>query len=163
MRGAPAIANENTAARDIGMRIGVLARMMRQHFDRHFAELGITRSQWVVIVVVARRPGATQRQIADVLDMSEASAGRLIDRLCADGMLQRKERADDRRARAVQVTERATPLLEALSEAAKANEERAFAGFSETELEAFRDLLDRLYANLSNGSAIARAAEKIVG
>ena len=69
-------------------------------FDREVAGLHVTRSQWTMIAVVARSPGATQRTIAEALEMSEASAGRLIDRLCADGLLERHERYDDRRARA---------------------------------------------------------------
>jgi MarR family transcriptional regulator for hemolysin len=84
---------------------------MRNNFDRVLAEKNITRSQWGLIAVVARRPGATQRTIAEVLEMSEASAGRLIDRLCADGLLERRERDDDRRARAVYITAAAEPLL----------------------------------------------------
>ena len=123
--------------------------MLRQEFDRAVAELGITRSQWTMIVVVARRPGATQREIAEVLDVSEASAGRLIDRLCADGLLERHEHPDDRRARVVSVTEKARPLLDKLSELGRSNERRVFRDFSETELESLSDLLDKLYRTLS--------------
>ena len=58
------------------------------------AELGVTRSQWTLIAVVARRPGLTQRVIAESLEIKEASAGRLIDKLCQDGMLIRQARDD---------------------------------------------------------------------
>jgi len=139
--------SQNT--RDIGLRLSAVARMLRQEFDRAVAELGITRSQWTMIVVVARRPGATQREIAEVLDVSEASAGRLIDRLCADGLLERHEHPDDRRARVVSVTEKARPLLDKLSELGRSNERRVFRDFSETELESLSDLLDKLYRTLS--------------
>jgi MarR family transcriptional regulator for hemolysin len=100
-----------------------------------------------MIVVVARHPGATQRVIADALEMSEASAGRLIDRLCAEGLLKREERADDRRARAVYLTEKAEPLLAKLADLARDNEERLFRGFSTAELEQLQDFLDRIYQN----------------
>jgi MarR family transcriptional regulator for hemolysin len=107
----------------------------------------VTRSQWTMIVVVARNPGATQRVIAEALEMSEASAGRLIDRLCADGLLERQERYDDRRARAVYLTKAAEPLLEKLGELARTGEHMLFRGFSEEELETFKGFLDRLYKN----------------
>jgi MarR family transcriptional regulator, transcriptional regulator for hemolysin len=131
--------------RHIGLRLNVLARMLRNIFDRKVSDLGVTRSQWQMIVVVARKPGVTQRTIAEALEISEASAGRLIDRLCAEGLLERRERDDDRRARAVHITEKAEPLLAKLAEIAEINEERLFKGFSEEELDNLQDYLDRMY------------------
>ena len=136
------------AKRNIALRITVLARLMRNRFDREVASLNITRSQWSMIVVVARMPGSTQRTIAETLEMSEASAGRLIDRLCADGLLQRQERFDDRRARAVYLTPAAEPLLAKLQEIGREGELRIFRGFSEAELEALEASLERVYRNL---------------
>lgn len=133
--------------RNIGLRLNVLARMLRNIFDRKVGDLSITRSQWQMIVVVARKPGVTQRTIAEALEISEASAGRLIDRLCAEGLLERRERDDDRRARAVYITEKAEPLLAKLAEVAAVNEERLFKGFSEEELDNLQDYLDRMYHN----------------
>ena len=121
--------------------------MLRNIFDRKVSDLGVTRSQWQMIVVVARKPGVTQRTIAEALEISEASAGRLIDRLCAEGLLERRERDDDRRARAVYVTEKTEPLLAKLGEIAVVNEERLFKGFSQQELNDLESYLDRMYRN----------------
>lgn len=133
------------------MLLGVLARILRNRFDRQAAGLNVTRSQWAMIAVVSHSPGATQRMIADALEMSEASAGRLVDRLCADGLLERRAREDDRRARAVYLTDKARPLLEQLSVMAEENEERIFKGFSDQELDALKSALDRVYANVASG------------
>jgi MarR family transcriptional regulator for hemolysin len=122
---------------------------MRQDFDRRIADVGVTRSQWSMIVAVARHPGSTQRQIAELLEMSEASAGRLIDRLCADGLLERQERNDDRRARSVFVTDKVKPMLERLGEIARASEGRVFRNMSDEELEQLSTLLDKVYRNLA--------------
>jgi len=135
--------------RDIGIRLSVLARLLRNSFDRQVSNLNVTRSQWAMIVVVARNPGATQRVIAEALEMSEASAGRLIDRLCADGLLERQERYDDRRARAVYLTKAAEPLLAKLADIARQGEQRIFRNFSEEELEELKGFLDRVYNNVS--------------
>ena len=134
--------------RDIGLRLTVVARMLRSMFDRKVADLSVTRSQWAMIAVVARRPGSTQRTIAEALEMSEASAGRLVDRLCADGLLERVERDDDRRARAVYVTKAAEPLLAKLADVAKDSEAQIFRGFSEEELVQFNGYIDRVFKNL---------------
>lgn len=127
----------------------MLARLLRNKFDRQVASLNVTRSKWAMIVVVSRHPGSTQRHIAEVLEMSEASAGRLVDRLCAEGLLERRSRDDDRRARAIYLTPEAEPLLDQLATIAKASEERLFKDFSEAELDKLMEFMDRLYDNVS--------------
>lgn len=141
---------------DIAIRISVLARLMRSDFDRCLSDMNITRSQWGLVVVVARRPGSTQRSIAEILEMSEASAGRLIDRLCADGLLERRERDDDRRARAVYVTAAAEPLLTSAAEVARESSERVFHGLDKAQLEDLRQSLGVIYENVAKNSPWAR-------
>lgn len=136
------------SSRDIGRRLSVVARQIRGNFDRQVARLNITRSRWSLISAVSCRPGATQREIADVLEMSEASAGRLIDRLCTEGLLERHARDDDRRARAIYLSDDAEPLMADLAAAARATENEAFRGLSEEDLDRLGELLDRIYANL---------------
>ncbi len=151
-----AIADDSQLKQDIAIRISVLARLLRSDFDRRLSEMSITRSQWGLIAVVASRPGSTQRTIAEILEMSEASAGRLIDRLCADGLLERRERDDDRRARAVYVTDAAKPLLTNAAEVAKANAERVFRGLDEAQLEQLSQSLGVIYDNLAKNAPWAR-------
>ncbi len=136
--------------RTISLRISILARNLRNYFDRQVAVLGVTRSQWAMIAVVATNPGATQRMIADALEMSEASAGRLVDRLCGEGLLTRRSREDDRRAKAIYISEAAEPLLEKLTIIAQQSEDCMFKGFSDGEIETLSILLDKVYTNLSN-------------
>lgn len=149
----PALAaQENQLRQDIAIRISVLARLIRNDFDRRLSEMNITRSQWSLVAVVARHPGATQRMISEVLEMSEASAGRLIDRLCADGLLERRERDDDRRARAVYLTAAAEPLLLRGAELAHENFDRLFKGLDEAQLETLLASLGIIYDNVARHS-----------
>lgn len=145
------IASDHEIQRAIGLRLTVLARLLRNNFDRQVAGLHVTRSQWAMIAVVARFPGATQRVISEALEMSEASAGRLVDRLCADGLLERRDRDDDRRARAVYLTAAAEPLLEKLAKIAVETEDRMFMGFSHDELDRLQTYVDRIYGNVLKG------------
>ena len=135
--------------RDIGLKLSVIARQLRSDFDRRVAEIALTRSKWTVIAVVARRPGASQRVIAEVLEMSEASAGRLVDKLCNEGLLERRSKADDRRAFSIHLTAAAQPLLDKLSQIARVSEDNAFRGLSVEQLQGLRDTLDQLASNLN--------------
>ncbi len=140
----------NDLKRNVSVRLTVLHRRLRSAFDRHVSDTSITRSQWSMIAAVAQRPGSSQRSIAELLEMSEASAGRLIDRLCADGLLERRDCEGDRRARSVYLAEAANPLLLKLGEAARASDERVYHGFSDDELRDLVGYLDRIYANLNS-------------
>lgn len=122
---------------------------MRKLFDRDLESLAVTRSQWTVIAVVARAPGATQRTIAEVLDTSEAATGRLIDRLCTDGLLERRVKPDDKRAHCVFLTEAARPILDQLGAVASRQEELTFREIDDADLAKLAALLDRIYANLN--------------
>ncbi len=137
------------ARRDVALKMTVLSRQMAKRFTQSVDEHGVTRSQWSMIAVVARRPGATQRGIAEALDMTEAAAGRGIDRLCQDGLLVRKQRTDDRRAYSVELTDAALPILDRLSATAQVEEARAFAGVSDAQLAAMAQVLDQIYANVT--------------
>jgi MarR family transcriptional regulator, transcriptional regulator for hemolysin len=134
--------------RDLLLKLSVITRFFRNRFDQSMAELGVTRSQWTLIAVVARRPGLTQRVIAEALEIKEASAGRLIDRLCQEGLLTRQARDDDRRAYSVFLTDAAMPLVETLGVIARRNEEEAFGGVSDEELGALDGVLERIYRNV---------------
>lgn len=122
---------------------------MRKAFDQSVGEIGVTGSRWTVLAVVSGQPGSTQRQIAELLDMTEASAGRLIDRLCDEELVERRPKEDDRRAYCVFVTEKARPILESLGRLGKEREDATFAGLTADELAQLNDLLDRVYNNIS--------------
>jgi MarR family transcriptional regulator for hemolysin len=144
---------ETNRKRAAGTRLTVLARQLWQRFDRSVGEFGVSRAQWRLIAVVAARPGATQRLVGELLEVSEVQAGRLIDRLCDDGYLQRLKCATDRRARSVYLTEAAQPVLERMSELARVEEDEAFAGFSEQDLDKLESLLDRISRNVAGARA----------
>jgi MarR family transcriptional regulator for hemolysin len=133
--------------RDLSLKIIATARTLRKRFDQRVAALGVTRSQWTMIAAIARFPGMTQRTIAETLEITEASAGRLIDKLCQEGMLRRTQRDDDRRAYNVEVTERTEPLLAQLGVIAVQLEQETFHGLTETELEQLYKLLGKIADN----------------
>lgn len=127
----------------------MVARQLRHSFDQGAERLGLTGAQWTLIATVARRPGATQRMIAEALEVREITAGRLIDRLCDEGYIKRQQHPSDRRAYSVYLTAAAQPVLDALDQLAKVHENMIFAGFDHEDLDRLRVMLDRISRNLS--------------
>lgn len=138
-----------TPARQVSLHLATVSRLQRTIFDRNVAPLNVTRAQWGMIAVVARHPGASQRTIAENLETSEAAVGRLIDRLCVEGLLERRDRNGDRRTRAVYLTEQARPLLDRLGIIATESERTMFAGFSDAEIDTLLGFMTRMHENVS--------------
>lgn len=126
----------------------MVARQLRVTFDQSAEESGLTRAQWHVIAAVSRNPGATQRMIAEALEVREITAGRLVDRLCEEGYLKREEHPSDRRAYCLYLTPAAQPVLDKLDELGKVHEAAIFAGFDTAELEKLDALLEAISRNM---------------
>lgn len=135
--------------RDISLKLAVVARRMRMRFDEGVHRSGAPRAHWQLIAVVARLPGATQKSIAQALKISEVSAGRLIDKLCHEGLLERTAKCGDRRAYCVSLTDRARPLLDLIGTIAAEHEAQAFEGLSDQQLETLEHILTIIERNIS--------------
>ncbi len=144
------IAASRLKARAVALKLSVVARQLRVTFDQAAEQSGMTRAQWHLIAAVARNPGATQRTIAEALEVREITAGRLVDRLCEDGYLRREPSPNDRRAYSVYLTATAQPVLDKLDALAKVHEAAIFAGFEPEDVEALDALLDTISHNLSD-------------
>ena len=143
-------AHTDDIKRSISLKLIVLARHLRIGFDHEVARIGVTRAQWTLIAAVSRNPGATQRTIATALEVTEVTAGRLIDRLCDDGYLERRENPTDRRGYRVYLTPAAQPVLGQLGAIAQIQEAELFQGFDDQDLARMETLLDMVYQNLSD-------------
>jgi MarR family transcriptional regulator for hemolysin len=143
-------ADTDDIRRSLSLKLIVLARQLRIGFDHEVARIGVTRAQWTLIACASRNPGATQRTIAAALEVTEVTAGRLIDRLCDEGYLERRENPNDRRGYRVYLTSAAQPVLDQLGAIAQVQENGLFQGFDEQALTRMELLLDRVYQNLSD-------------
>jgi len=88
------------------------ARLLTRRFDARLAELGFTRSQWLVMNTVYGSEGLRQSAIAEATGIAVAPLGKIIDALEASGWLERRADARDRRANRLFLTRRAHHLLD---------------------------------------------------
>ena len=128
-----------------------VARLMRTTFDRRVRSLGLTRSQWWVLNHLFRNDGATQSELAVILELEKPSLGRLLDRLESKGWVRRESDAGDRRVRRVFLTEEVQPAIKAMRAAAAEVRREALAGLAVEEQERFVDLLLAIKSNLARG------------
>ena len=88
-----------------------VARLMRTRFDRWARTYGMTRAQGVILARLARQPGMTQNEMAGLCEVEPITVGRLVDRLEARGLLERRLDPSDRRIRRLHLLPASGPIL----------------------------------------------------
>jgi DNA-binding MarR family transcriptional regulator len=129
--------------------------------------LGITRAQWLVLTRLHRHPGASQSELADMMEVERASAGRMIDRLEANGWVERRAQNGDRRVKRVYLTPEAERVHRRIWRVAETTVDDALADLSTQESAQLMRLLTRVKRSLvavtegaagANGAAVAPRA-----
>lgn len=100
--------------REILFELSDVARALRTHIDQRAREHGMTRAQWAVLNRLQRQEGATQTEMAEALEIQPISLMRLVDRLCAQGLVERRAHAHDRRVNLLHLTDSGREVLERL-------------------------------------------------
>ena len=95
------MAIQEDLSRNFGFILHDVARLLRTTFDRRVKGMGLTRSQWWVLLHVFRMNGVSQSELADELEIEKATLGRLLDRLEINGWLRRESDAVDRRVKRI--------------------------------------------------------------
>jgi DNA-binding MarR family transcriptional regulator len=134
--------------RTIGFLISDVARMMRASFDRRVRGLGLTRAQWQVLVRLGRRPGMTQSELAEVLEVERATAGRMVDRLKRKAWVQRRADAADRRVNRLFLTPEAEAVQARVASLGGDLVDEALAPLATPEREALAAMLERMKTRL---------------
>lgn len=134
--------------RHIGFLISDVSRLMRTAFDRRVRGLGLTRSQWLVFNRLHRRPGATQSELAEMLEVEKATAGRMVDRMEKKGWVVRRADATDRRVNRLHLTDDAKLIQVQLGEIAEGTVDDALSLLSADERLRFSELMGRVKRRL---------------
>jgi len=83
--------------RDLMLLLHDVARLIRVEADKRSRVYGMTRARWVLLLWLERSPGLSQKEAADMLEVEPISVARLVDRLEASGLVERRPDPDDRR------------------------------------------------------------------
>jgi MarR family transcriptional regulator for hemolysin len=134
--------------REVAFALHDAARLLRTYSDLRARELNTTRAQWAVLSRLQRCEGAKQSELAEALDIAPITLARLIDKLDAAGMVERRADPNDRRAHRLYLTDEAIPTLSALAVLGEDVMGRALAGLDDTTIEAILKGLTTIKANL---------------
>jgi MarR family transcriptional regulator, transcriptional regulator for hemolysin len=83
--------------RDLLFLLHDVARLLRVDADKRARLHGMTRAQWGILIWLERQPGISQKELSEILEVEPITVARLIDRLEARGMVERRPDPRDRR------------------------------------------------------------------
>ena len=113
---------------------------------------GLHPGQPPMLHYILSHPGCTQRQAADELDVTAASAAASLKRLEKAGLVERIADEKDARRNCLYVTQAGKEKLEEQKRIFDALDERMFQGLSEEEIAFFQRICERMFDNLADES-----------
>ena len=130
------------------------ARLISTYADRIARRYGMSKAQWVLLMRLARHPGVTQRDLAQMMEVEPITVGRLVDRLEAHGLVERLPDEQDRRIWRLHLLPAAEPVLEALAEQRADIATMIRAGLDKDEAQVMQEGLRLVKSNVT--SALGR-------
>ncbi|MES1166774.1 MAG: MarR family transcriptional regulator [Pseudomonadota bacterium] len=139
--------------RGLGFVLNDVSRLLRREFERRVRGFGLTRAQWMLLSYVARHPGSTQSELAEILQQEKITVSRQAARLEKNGWLQRDDAAD-RRAYRLQLTPKAGEMVARLVVVSDRLRVDALSGLPVARREALINDLLLVKANLQRLSGV---------
>ena len=130
--------------RDIIGAIITLARLIKTEADKRARAHGMTRAQWAILINLERQPGLLQKELAELLEVEPITVARLIDRLEARGMVERRADPGDRRCWRLHLTDASRPLMGEIGGHLGELAAICLDGVDDRATDIFRDVLSRM-------------------
>jgi DNA-binding MarR family transcriptional regulator len=125
-----------------------IARRLQKKFNQH--ELPLTIEQWSVLYQLWKEDGLSQQELCNATFRDKPSITRLIDNLEKAGLVNRVGDENDRRINKVYVTKAAQKLQDQTMILAEETLNEALEGVPPEQINMCKEVLQRVYDNLSS-------------
>ena len=153
----------NAFDRDLLIVLHDVARLIRTRIDQRARLYGMTRAQWIILARLDRQPGMSQNELATICEVEPITVGRLIDRLEARGMVERRADPNDRRIRRLHLLPASGPIIAEIARYRANLDAEISQGLDRASREALVDALlhikSKLTAEPAHVAAVAAAGE----
>lgn len=128
----------------LGRRLYLAQRAQHDLLDSRLSERGASLWNWVLLRSAAEHDGASQRELAAGMMIEPPTLVRHLDKLAADGMVERRRDDHDRRVTRVFVTDAGRSRLAELHEVVMEIDAEFRTVLAPTEVEGFGQALTRV-------------------
>ena len=133
--------------KNVGYLLKDVSRRYVARFERHAAEVSLTLMQCKVLLHLSKNEGASQVRLCELTDVEPMMMVRILDRMEADKLLERRPHPADRRARRLYLTRKAAPILDEIDRISEVTRNEIFAGVGKADREAFLKVLQHAHEN----------------
>ncbi len=127
-----------------------VGRLLRVDADKRARAEDMTRAQWGILLWLERQPGMSQKELSELLEVEPISVARLVDRLEARAMVERRPDPKDRRIWRLHLCPAAHPALREIHRHRTAMARRLTDGIDPATLEAMTEALILMKSTLSH-------------
>jgi MarR family transcriptional regulator for hemolysin len=146
----------NEFHRDLLFLLNDVARLLRVDADKRARQHGMTRAQWAILIWLERQPGLSQKELSEILEVEPITVARLIDRLQARGMVERRPDPRDRRIWRLHLLPPACSVLREIDHQRADMTRMVTVGIDEDSIEHMTEALMRMKATLTQESHASR-------
>jgi MarR family transcriptional regulator, transcriptional regulator for hemolysin len=132
----------------IGLHLAQATRVVSRAFDDALAAAGGSLPVWLVLLNIKSQQLANQRELAEAVGIREATLTHHLNAMEAGGLITRQRHEANRRIHVVRLTDAGEAAFARLAGAAVAFDQQLRRGFTDPELVALGDVLDRLVRNV---------------
>jgi MarR family transcriptional regulator for hemolysin len=132
----------------IGLRLFTASKAVRRAFDEALASAGGSIPVWLVLTNLKAGDWRSQHDLARAVGIEGPTLTRHLDALERQGLVRRSQDASDRRAVVVELTAAGNAAHARLRDVVVAFDRRLRSGLSQEDVDALRELLGRLEANV---------------
>lgn len=133
--------------RTVAVRLMDATRSMRTYADHVASSYGTTLAQWKTLKHLMDCDGGNQVDLAEKLEIQPISLVRLLDRMAAQGLIERRPDPADRRAKRIYITDAGRDLSRTMTPIAREIAVELTAGLSDDQIAELLAMLERINGN----------------
>ncbi|MCT7377765.1 MarR family winged helix-turn-helix transcriptional regulator [Chelativorans salis] len=130
-------------------RLQAAARLSRTALAERLLDQGLYAGQDKIMLALSRENGQTPSQLAEKLGVRPPTVTKTINRLAAQGFLEKRASDEDARRAHVFLTANGEQAIRAIEKSVRRTEKQALKSLDKKEQKALQKLLERIEANLS--------------
>ena len=128
-----------------GTLLGETGRCWRYRLDQRLKPLGLSQPKWITLLKLSwAEDGMTQKELAERLGIESPTLARLLDRMAADGWIERRGSSIDRRSKTVHLRRKSCALLHQINAVATRLSSELLEGIPDAELRSCMSVLRRI-------------------
>ncbi len=135
---------------DIEFLICDTALLWRRLLNSQTRLIGISNIERRIIINVERTPGATQIEIANLLEIEPQNLIRPLDKLVAENLIEKRPDPKDRRSNTLFITQQCRTVLAKINKMMNTMRPIALANLSTEEIEQLKENLVKIKGNLES-------------